>query len=102
MITLRVKSRQLRAISNRCRKPADSYFSYDCKRLSLLGSLINGIVVVVGSSWVVPRLFNPEMPMTEGMLALSIFGIAMNGIAEEIENKLTNIPEFKYFHHLHL
>ena len=40
--------------------------------------------------------------MTEGMLALSIFGIAMNGIAEEIENKLTNIPEFKYFHHLHL
>jgi len=131
----------------------------------------------------IPRLFNPEMPVTEGMLALSIFGIAVNGfaafklskgktlnekvlnwhlledvlgwvavfivsivlmfvewpildpilaigftlfilvnviknvgatlklflqgvpdqtIAEKIEGKLKNIPEFKHFHHLHL
>jgi cobalt-zinc-cadmium efflux system protein len=169
------------------KKPASSSFSYGYKRLSLLGSLINGIVLIAGSSWVlfqsIPRLFNPEMPMTEGMLALSIFGIAVNGfaafklskgkalnekvlnwhlledvlgwvavfivsvvltfvewpildpilaicftlfilvnvvrnvgstlklflqgvpdqnIAEKIEQKLKNIPEFKRFHHLHL
>ena len=67
------------------KKPASSSFSYGYKRLSLLGSLINGIVLIAGSGWVlyqsIPRLFNPEMPVTEGMLALSIFGIAVNGFA---------------------
>ena len=67
------------------KKPASNSFSYGYKRLSLLGSLINGIVLVAGSSWVlfqsIPRLFNPEMPVTEGMLVLSIFGIAVNGFA---------------------
>lgn len=67
------------------KKPASSSFSYGYRRLSLLGSLINGIVLIAGSSWVlfqsVPRLFNPEMPVTEGMLALSIFGVAVNGFA---------------------
>lgn len=67
------------------KKPASSSFSYGYKRLSLLGSLINGIVLIAGSSWVlfqsIPRLFNPGMPVTEGMLALSIFGIAVNGFA---------------------
>lgn len=66
-------------------KPASTNFSYGYKRLSLLGSMINGIVLIVGSSWVlyqsIPRLFDPEMPVTEGMLALAIFGIAVNGFA---------------------
>ncbi len=66
-------------------KPASTNFSYGYKRLSLLGSMINGIVLIVGSSWVlyqsIPRLFDPEMPVTQGMLALSIFGIAVNGFA---------------------
>jgi len=66
-------------------RPASQNFSYGYKRLSLLGSLINGIVLITGSAWVlyqsIPRLFDPEMPVTEGMLALSIFGIAVNGFA---------------------
>ncbi|BFM07303.1 cation diffusion facilitator family transporter [Halioxenophilus aromaticivorans] len=66
-------------------RPASQNFSYGYKRLSLLGSLINGIVLIAGSAWVlyqsIPRLFDPEMPVTEGMLALSIFGIAVNGFA---------------------
>ncbi|MGC1507057.1 cation diffusion facilitator family transporter [Ketobacter sp.] len=66
-------------------KPASQNFSYGYKRLSLLGSLINGIVLIAGSAWVlyqsIPRLFDPEMPVTEGMLVLSIFGIAVNGFA---------------------
>ncbi|MFT7525004.1 MAG: cobalt-zinc-cadmium efflux system protein [Arenicella sp.] len=67
------------------KKPASIAFSYGYKRLSLLGSLINGMVLIAGSSWVlfqsIPRLFNPEMLVTEGMLALSIFGVAVNGFA---------------------
>ncbi len=65
--------------------PASPSFSYGYRRLSLLGSLINGVVLIAGSIWVlyqsIPRLSNPEMPMTEGMFLLAIFGIAVNGFA---------------------
>lgn len=66
-------------------RPADTRFTYGYKRLSLLGALINGIVLVVGSLWVLsialPRLANPVMPHTEGMLALAVLGVAVNGYA---------------------
>lgn len=66
-------------------KKPDKKYSYGYKRLSLLGALINGLVLVFGSAWVLlealPRLFNPEMPVTEGMFALAVFGIVINGFA---------------------
>lgn len=66
------------------RKPNNLY-SYGYKRLSLFGALVNGLVLVVGSAWVLtealPRLLNPEMPISEGMLAMAVFGIAVNGFA---------------------
>jgi cobalt-zinc-cadmium efflux system protein len=72
----------LNKVSN---KAADESFSYGYQRFSLLGALINGAVLVGGSIWVlsmaIPRLLEPEMPHAEGMIALSIFGIAVNGFA---------------------
>jgi cobalt-zinc-cadmium efflux system protein len=66
-------------------KDANSTFSYGYKRFSLLGALINGMVLTIGSIWIlvtaIPRLFEPVMPHAEGMLLLSIFGMAVNGIA---------------------
>lgn len=66
-------------------KKASNTFSYGFKRFSLLGALINGIVLTIGSVWIlleaIPRLAAPEMPQAEGMLLLSIFGIAVNGFA---------------------
>jgi len=66
-------------------KEANNTFSYGFKRFSLLGALINGIVLTIGSVWIlleaIPRLTAPEMPQAEGMLLLSIFGIAVNGFA---------------------
>lgn len=66
-------------------KSATKEFTYGYRRLSLLGALINGIVLIVGSAWVlyeaVPRLSNPEMPETEGMIALAILGVLVNGFA---------------------
>ncbi|WP_438864626.1 cation diffusion facilitator family transporter [Neptunicella sp.] len=66
-------------------KQANQHFSYGYKRFSLLGALVNGVVLTIGSIWVlyeaIPRLFNPEMPVTEGMFVLAIFGIAVNGFA---------------------
>jgi len=66
-------------------KPASSQFSYGYKRFSLLGALINGLVLTVGSVFIlieaIPRLANPEMPQVEGMLLLAIFGMVVNGYA---------------------
>ncbi|GAP74008.1 Cobalt-zinc-cadmium resistance protein CzcD [Pseudoalteromonas sp. SW0106-04] len=66
-------------------KGANQHFTYGYRRLSLFGAFINSVVLVVGSVWVlvlsVPRLFDPVMPVTEGMFALAILGIAVNGYA---------------------
>lgn len=66
-------------------KHANESFTYGYRRFSLLGALINGFVLVVGSIWVlseaIPRLSNPEMPMVEGMLGFAVFGILVNGFA---------------------
>lgn len=66
-------------------KSADSEFTYGYRRLSLFGALINGLVLIGGSIWVLsealPRLAEPVMPVTEGMLALAILGVTVNGIA---------------------
>jgi len=67
------------------RKDPDEVFTYGYRRLSLFGALINGIILIIGSGWIlfesVPRLFNPEMPMAEGMLGLAVLGISVNGLA---------------------
>ena len=72
-------------LSKLSKKKADSSFTYGYKRLSLLGALINGIVLIAGSIWVlaqaIPRLFDPVMPEAEGMLALAILGVTVNGFA---------------------
>ena len=60
-------------------------FSYGYKRFSLLGAIINSIVLVAGSIFIltkaIPELFNPEETNVEGMLYLSILGIVVNGAA---------------------
>ncbi len=66
-------------------KDANRTFSYGYKRFSLLGALINGVGLTIGSVWIlfeaIPRLAEPEMPQVEGMLLLSICGMAVNGFA---------------------
>ncbi|MEP4888881.1 MAG: cation diffusion facilitator family transporter [Aliiglaciecola sp.] len=66
-------------------KDANQAFSYGFKRFSLLGALINSLILIVGSVWImfeaIPRLSSPEMPQTQGMFALAIFGILVNGYA---------------------
>ena len=67
------------------KKQANNEFSYGFRRLSLFGALLNSLVLIVGSIWVMtealPRLFNPVMPAAEGMLLLAIFGVCVNGFA---------------------
>ncbi|RLU01331.1 cation diffusion facilitator family transporter [Ketobacter sp.] len=67
------------------KRSADDEFTYGYQRLSLFGALLNGVVLVAGSIWVLsealPRLMDPVMPVTEGMLALAVLGVAVNGYA---------------------
>ena len=60
-------------------------FSYGYKRFSLLGAIINSIVLVAGSIFIltkaIPELFNPGETNVEGMLYLAILGIVVNGAA---------------------
>jgi cobalt-zinc-cadmium efflux system protein len=66
------------------RNPNDD-FTYGFRRFSLLGALINGLILIAGSVWVlytaIPRLWDPVMPVAEGMLGLAILGVAVNGFA---------------------
>ncbi len=66
-------------------KDSNTDFTYGYRRLSLLGALINGLVLIAGSAWVlseaIPKLLQPEMPVVEGMLGLAIFGVIVNGFA---------------------
>jgi cobalt-zinc-cadmium efflux system protein len=64
---------------------SDHKFSYGYRRFSLLGSLINGLVLIVGSVLIIaeaiPRLLNPQQPHAKGMLVLALAGIVVNGLA---------------------
>ncbi len=66
-------------------KQSTPEFSYGYHRFSLLGALLNSVVLVAGSIWVlseaIPKLFNPEMPVVEGMLGLAVLGVVVNGFA---------------------
>ena len=66
-------------------KGSNSEFTYGYRRLSLFGALINGLVLIIGSVWVlteaIPKLLQPEMPIVEGMIALAVFGVLVNGFA---------------------
>jgi len=66
-------------------KSRDKFFSFGYKRFSLLGAVINSMVLFTGSVIIlveaVPRLFNPQHSDFKGMFLLAIFGIIVNGAA---------------------
>ncbi|MFV0390585.1 MAG: cation diffusion facilitator family transporter [Paludibacteraceae bacterium] len=66
-------------------KKSDKVYTYGYKRFSLLGALINSLVLVVGSILIlteaVPRIFNPQEAHPQGMMLLAVLGIAINGFA---------------------
>ncbi len=60
-------------------------FSFGYRRFSLLGALINSIVLIAGSIYVIKeaigRILNPESSNATGMLLFAIIGVAVNGYA---------------------
>ena len=67
------------------RKDKDKKYSYGYRRYSLLSALINTVVLIVGSVFIlsraVTRLFNPEPVNAKGMILFAVLGIIVNGLA---------------------
>ena len=72
-------------LDGRSKKEADNKFTFGYSRFSILGALINSIILIAGSVYVVieavKRLIHPEPSDAKGMLIFAIIGIAVNGYA---------------------
>ena len=72
-------------LQNKSRQGRNNRFSFGYKRFSLLGALINSLVLIGGSIYVIAeainRLLEPEYSDAEGMLIFAIVGVAVNGFA---------------------
>ena len=79
------------------RKGSNKKYSYGYKRFSLLGAVVNAIVLTVGSIFIlseaVPRLFSPQETDARGMFVLAIAGIVVNGAAVIRTRKASSINE---------
>ena len=67
------------------KKPRSNVFTYGYKRFSLLGAIINSLILLVGSVVIllhaIPRLLQPQKPDVTGMILLAIIGVFINGLA---------------------
>lgn len=72
-------------LDNASKKGSDKNFSFGYARFSLLGALINSIVLIAGSIFViyeaVGRILTPEHSDAKGMIIFAIIGILVNGYA---------------------
>jgi len=91
-------------LEKKSKKGSTLEFSYGYRRLSVLGALITGLILMTGSGLIlakaIPRLFNPEETNVEGMLLLSILGISVNGFAAFRMSKGTSLNEKMILWHL--
>ena len=72
-------------LDKKSKKEADDNYSFGYKRFSLLGALINSIVLIGGSIYVISeaigRLFDPQPSDAQGMIVFAIIGVLVNGYA---------------------
>lgn len=78
-------------------KGKDQKYSYGYRRFSLLGAIINSVVLLVGAVFIlskaIPQLFNPEESDAKGMVILAIVGVVVNGTAVLKLKKGTSMNE---------
>lgn len=63
----------------------DQKYTFGYKRFSLLGAVINSVVLLVGSVFIlseaIPRILDPEPVNAAGMMGFAVLGIVVNGAA---------------------
>jgi cobalt-zinc-cadmium efflux system protein len=64
---------------------ANEKYTFGYKRFSLMGALINSIILILGSIYVIYesilRFIHPEATNAKGMLIFALVGVAVNGFA---------------------
>lgn len=84
-------------LQKKSEKRADEKFTFGYKRFSLLGALINSIVLVLGSIFViyqaVQRILEPEHTNAKGMLIFAVIGVIVNSVAALRLRKGTSMNE---------
>ena len=72
-------------LDKKSKEESNTTFSFGYRRFSLLGALINSLVLIGGSIYViyeaVGRLFEPEHSDADGMIIFALIGVAVNGFA---------------------
>lgn len=67
------------------KKKRDSKYSYGYARFSLLGAIINAVVLITGCFIMlreaIPHIWNPNNANSKGMILLAIVGVFFNGLA---------------------
>jgi len=81
-------------LSNR---KADHIFTFGYHRFSVLGALFNALILLIGSGFIIYnsifRIMDPEVSNPNGMLVLSILGIAINFAGAYILSKESSLNE---------
>jgi len=79
------------------RKGRDEFYSYGYRRFSLLGAVINAVVLSAGSVVIlvkaIPALTNPGKVNADGMIVLAVFGVLFNGLAVLRTRKGSSVNE---------
>ena len=85
-------------------KKSDQKYSYGYHRYSPLAALCTGLILILGSIFIVitaiPRLINPVEPKAGGMIVLALMGVAVNGFAAYRVSKGTSLNERMVMWHL--
>lgn len=72
-------------LDKKSRQKASADFTFGYRRFSLLGALINSLVLIAGSVFIVSeaisRIIEPQHSDARGMVLFAIIGVAVNGYA---------------------
>lgn len=72
-------------LDRKSKQGANERFSFGYTRFSLLGALVNSLMLIIGSVFVismaVDKIREPETPDAQGMIVFALIGIAVNGYA---------------------
>ena len=72
-------------LEKKSQKARDTTYSYGYRRFSTLGAIINSLILIAGSLFIVshaiPRIFSPQPSDGQGMIILAILGVIFNGMA---------------------
>ena len=85
-------------------KKADQQFTYGYRRFSVLAALVNGLILLVGSTFIISeaiqRLQSPEAIHAPGVILLSLLGLSVNGFAAYRMSKNSGLNSRMLMFHL--